>query len=492
MDGGALPGSDSFLQRRHSSVGEVVIKPVHYEKILRQALKGGGEFADIFFEQTHSTLIVCEEDRIEKVISGWDIGAGLRVHIGGRTIYSFTNQMTEKDLLRMAGIVSRAAGEDRGERPIDLTHPRPTAPVHTESAQGIEKDPRHISIQEKAAKVRHANHSARGMDPKVRQVKVLYRDMRQQLRIVNSEGAVVEGERGGVIFSVQVVSTKDDLTQTGYEAVGGTLGFEIFDLNPPEEVAATAARRALVMLSARMAPKGTMAVVLSSRAGGTMIHEAVGHGLEADLAQQGLSVYSKKIGQEVASSQITVLDDPTLSRKRGSFAFDDEGVPARRTTLVEKGVLKTYLYDRLTAWKDGVESNGHGRRESYQDKPIPRMSNTLIAPGTMKPEEIIRSVNRGLFITKMGGGQVNTVNGDFVFEVSEGQLIENGTLGEPVRGAVLLGNGPRVLKEIDMVADDLGFGIGTCGKDGQGVPVADAQPTLRIPEIVVGGQEKRV
>jgi TldD protein len=268
------------------------------------------------------------------------------------------------------------------------------------------------------------------------------------------------------------------------------MGFELFDLSPPEEVARAAAQRSLLMLKARKAPSGRMPVVLSSEAGGTMIHEAVGHGLEADLVQQGLSVYSRKVGEKVASSLITVVDDPTLSGKRGSYAFDDEGVLSRKTLLVEKGVLRGYLYDRLTALKDGVESTGNGRRESYQDKPIPRMSNTMIVPGEMGPDQIIRSVERGLFVKKMGGGQVNTVNGDFVFEVNEGYLIEKGSVGEPVQGAILTGNGPKVLQEIDMVGNDLGFGIGTCGKEGQGVPVSDAQPTLRIPEILVGGQKE--
>jgi TldD protein len=267
------------------------------------------------------------------------------------------------------------------------------------------------------------------------------------------------------------------------------MGFELFDLHPPEEVAEVATKRSLLMLSSRKAPMGSMAVVLSSEAGGTMIHEAIGHGLEADLAQQGLSVYSNKVGEKVASSLITVVDDPTLPQRRGSYPFDDEGVPSQRTLLVENGILKGYLYDRLTALKDGVQSTGNGRRESYHHKPIPRMSNTMIVPGKMKPEEIIRSVEKGLFVKKMGGGQVNTVNGDFVFEVSEGYLIEKGSVSEPVRGAILIGNGPQVLKEIDRVGDDLGFGIGTCGKDGQGVPVGDAQPTLRIPELVVGGQQ---
>jgi TldD protein len=292
----------------------------------------------------------------------------------------------------------------------------------------------------------------------------------------------------GTIFSVQVVSGEGDRVQTGHEPLGGRMGFELFDLHPPEEVARVAAERSLLMLRARKAPMGRMAVVLSSEAGGTMIHEAIGHGLEADLAQQGLSVYSRKIGERVASPLITVVDDPTLAGKRGSYAFDDEGTLSRRTILVEEGILKEYLYDRLTALKEGVESTGNGRRESYQHKPIPRMSNTLILPGKMSPETIVRSVEKGLFVKKMGGGQVNTVNGDFVFEVSEGYLIEKGSVGEPVRGAILTGNGPQILREIDQVGGDLGFGIGTCGKDGQGVPVSDAQPTLRIPEILVGGQ----
>ena len=218
-----------------------------------------------------------------------------------------------------------------------------------------------------------------------------------------------------------------------------------------------------------------------------MIHEAVGHGLEADLAQSGLSVYSNRLGEQIASPLITVIDDSTLSGKRGSFRFDDEGIEAERTVLIEKGTLKTFMYDRLTAMKAGVRSTGNGRRESYKHRPIPRMSNTLITPGIADPAEILRSTPRGLYVKKMGGGQVNTVNGDFVFEVSEGYLIENGQIGEPVRGATLTGNGPQVLLSIDRVGSDLGFSIGTCGKDGQGAPVSDGQPTLRIPEITIGG-----
>jgi TldD protein len=469
-----------------------MIHTVPYQEILREALREEGEFADLFFEQTHSVVIICEEDRIEKAISGLDMGMGLRLLFDRKTFYGFTTEISTTSLFNLAKRISRSAKEGGGETVNGFSQTSRTAflssPI-SQSLYSIQKHPKTLSIEERVSVVKQANEVARKLDSRVQQVKVLYRDVRQRLAISNSEGILTEGERVGTILSVQVVSAKGDVVQTGYEPVGGTVGFELFDLYPPEKVAEAATRRSLLMLSARKAPMGRMAVVLSSEAGGTMIHEAIGHGLEADLAQQGLSVYSKKIGEKVASSLITVVDDPTLPQKRGSYAFDDEGVASRRTLLVEEGILRGYLYDRLSALKDGVESSGNGRRESYQHKPIPRMSNTMILPGKMKPEEIVRSVEKGLFVKKMGGGQVNTVNGDFIFEVSEGYLIERGKIGEPVRGATLIGNGPQVLKDIDMVGNDIGFGIGTCGKDGQGIPVSDAQPTLRIPELVVGGQQ---
>lgn len=269
--------------------------------------------------------------------------------------------------------------------------------------------------------------------------------------------------------------------------LGGTMGMEIFSEDKAVKVAQTATQRALRFLDADMAPAGTMPVVLAAEAGGTMVHEAVGHGLEADLAREGLSVYQNKLGQKVAGSLMTVLDDPTLPGKRGSFQFDDEGTPAVRNVLIEKGVLKNYMYNRLYAMKDGVPSTGNGRRESYKHRPICRMTNTMIAPGSNDPEEILKSVPKGLLVKRMGSGQVDTVNGEFVFEVSEGYLIKNGAVDRPVRGATLTGNGPQILNTIDKVGNDLGYGIGTCGKEGQGVPVADAQPTIRIPEIIVGG-----
>ena len=458
-----------------------MLENIDVSRVLRTALAGGGEFADIYCEEGSATSVVCEDGKIEKVLAATDRGVGIRVIADLRTAYAYTNETTEAALLSLAETVSRAVRGKAFERPIDL-RAKTVGPGFP-----IAIPPAGISLREKVLLVNRAEQAARGADPRVRQVMVVYRDGTVKYQMVNSLGEFIETCRTGTVFMTQVVAAEGDLIQTGYEPVGGFRGFEIFNDKGPEEIAQIAARRAVMMLSARKAPGGMMPVVLSSEAGGTMVHEAIGHGLEADLAQSGMSVYSGKLGQQVASPLVTVIDDATIPHARGSFSFDDEGTPGERTVLVENGILKGYLYDRLSAMKDGCASTGNGRRESYQTKPIVRMSNTLIAPGETEPGSIIGEVEQGLFVRKMGGGQVNTVNGDFVFEVSEGYLIEKGKVGEPVRGATLTGNGPEVLKKIVRVGSDLGFGIGTCGKDGQGVPVADAQPTLLIEAITVGG-----
>ena len=450
--------------------------------ILKRSLKNGGDFADIFCEHVRATSVVCEDGKIEHIIAGVDAGAGVRTISNGKTAYAYTNRLTDEGLMEVAEAVSCATRGRDFEKEISLMKKTPG------STSKPEQVVQEVSLEEKVALVKRANQVARSMDTRIKQVKVVYRDALRRIAIANTNGEVVYDERIATLFVVQVIVAQNDLIQTGYEPRGACMGFELFQDNPPDQIAETASRRALMMLEARRAPGGKMPVVLSSAAGGTMIHEAIGHGLEADLAQTGMSVYSGRIGEQVASHLITVIDDPTLPLKRGSYGFDDEGVKAQRTTLVEKGILKGYLYDCLTAMKDGTTSTGNGRRESYHSRPLPRMSNTFIAPGQMDPEAILHDTKSGLFVKKMGGGQVNTVNGDFVFEVTEGYLIEDGEIAEPVRGATLTGNGPDILNSIDMVGSDLGFGIGTCGKEGQGVPVADAQPTLRIPEIVVGGE----
>jgi TldD protein len=307
------------------------------------------------------------------------------------------------------------------------------------------------------------------------------------VQIFNSEGIVAEDERRQLVFAVRAIATDGNELQTAARSIGGRVGFEFLTAADPVTLASRVGESAVKMLRARHAPAGTMEVVLSSEAGGTMIHEAIGHGLEGDTAEKGLSVYSGKVGEMIASPHVTVVDDATIIGKRGSFAFDDEGVPAQRTVLVEGGVLKGYLLNRQTAKKLGTVSTGNGRRASYRYRPLVRMSNTMIEPGEHEPAGIIARVRRGLYVVRMGGGQVDTSSGDFVFKVNEAYLIENGTVTEPVRGATLIGNGPGILREIDMVGNDLGFEIGSCGKDGQYVPVADAQPTLRLPAITVGG-----
>ncbi|MCC6501510.1 MAG: TldD/PmbA family protein [Deltaproteobacteria bacterium] len=453
-------------------------------KILKAALANGGEYADIYLEDTANTSIVAEENRIEKIITGRDRGAGVRVIANLKTYYAYTNDITEKGLLEVASAVASGVKGSHSQSSIGL--------LKKQVAPGFDiKELAHkAALKDKVSLVNRANSTAWAFDKRVRQARVMYGDAFRKITLVNSLGDFVEEDRCALLLVCNVVSAEGDSIQTGYEPIGGIMGLEAFKETTPESIAETAARRAIMMLSARRAPGGKMPVVLSSDAGGTMIHEAVGHGLEADLAFQKLSVYSGKIGQQVASKLVTVIDDATIPHKRGSFFFDDEGTPGERTVLVENGILKGYMCDRLNAMKSGSKSTGNGRRESYHHRPIPRMTNTIIAPGKESPEAIIKSLDKGLFVKKMGGGQVNTVNGDFVFEVTEGYLIENGKIGEPVKGATLTGNGPDILMKIDMVGTDLGYSIGTCGKDSQGVPVSDAQPTLRIPEITVGGEAK--
>jgi TldD protein len=452
-------------------------------KIIKKSLSNGGDYADVFIEHQRPLSIVLEDDKIEKLSSGIDAGLGVRVIFGDKSAYAYSNDFSEKSLVKLAETVSRAVKEKKeGDITIDLTRVKPLVGFE------VKHNPADIEIKRKIILVENANRTAKAVSPKIKQVSIIYRDSVQNLCIATSDGTIAEEERIHTLALIQVIAADGDVLQTGYEPVGGLMGFELFEENPFDEIAEKAAKKSVALLSAKKAPGGRMPVVISSEAGGTMIHEAIGHGLEADLVQQGLSVFSGKIGQKVASPIITIIDDSTLSGKRGSFAFDDEGIHSQKTVLVENGILKGYMHSRLTSMKEGAMSTGNGRRQSYKYRPIPRMSNTLIAPGSGDPEEILRSVEKGFFVKKMGGGQVNTVTGEFVFDVSEGYLIEKGNIGEPVRGATLIGNGPEILNSIDLVGNDLGFAIGTCGKDAQGVPVSDAMPTIRIPEIVIGGE----
>lgn len=451
--------------------------------IIKKALSNGGDYADVYIEHERPLAMQLEDDTIEKITSGSDSGVGVRVIFGDKSAYAYSNDFSDSSLLHIAETVSRAVKEGaRKKTSFDLTKVRPSVDFK------IKYYPPDVEMRKKISLVENANRVARKISPKIKQVSVLYRDSVQNICIATSDGTLSEDERIYTLALIQVIAAEGEVLQTGHEPIGGLTGFELFEENSFEELAIKAAKKAVALLRARKAPGGRMPVVISAEAGGTMIHEAIGHGLEADLVYQGLSVYAGKKGQRIASPLVTIIDDATLPNKRGSFRFDDEGIAAQRTVLVEKGILKGYMYDRLTAMKEGVSSTGNGRRQSYKDRPIPRMSNTFIDSGDNDPEGIIRSVDKGFFVNKMGGGQVNTVTGEFVFEVSEGYLIEKGHIGEPVRGATLIGNGPEVLKSMDMIGNDIGFAIGTCGKDAQGVPVSDAMPTVRIPEMVIGGE----
>ncbi len=436
-------------------------------------------YAETFEEETASTQIQLESEKIEKLEKGVDSGVGLRAIKPWQTFFASTNSRDEGRLVDLAKeLVRTSAGNGVAGGQFQLAR-YPFA---------IAVPPYDVEVQKKLELVRSVESTARKLEKRIRQVKVAYRDASQHIRIAGSDGTRVEDRRTQLVLTLLVVGEEAGELQTAYEAIGGFCGFEFFTGERVETFVRSTVERLTGLLSAMEAPMGTKTVVLASEAGGTMIHEAVGHGLEADLAMEGLSCYKGMLGQTIANPLIDVVDDKTVPFKRGAYAFDDEGTASERTVLIEKGVLKNYLFDRFHAMKYNMKSTANGRRESFRYKPIPRMSNTIILPGAEDPNAIIASVDSGVLVRKMGGGQVDTVRGDFVFEIQEGYLIEKGKIGPMIRNATMMGNGPKALKDIDMVGNDLGFGIGTCGKDGQGVPVADAQPTIRIPEIVVGGK----
>ncbi|MDD3471509.1 MAG: TldD/PmbA family protein [Syntrophaceae bacterium] len=461
---------------------------IDFDKVIAKMTAPSVLFADIFFEEKVISTLVYENRRVDRVRKGVDCGIGLRIIKDNRTFHGFTTDINQKSVDELCSSLLEACRITPG---IDNVTIRPE---QVRKSSIIEIDPSICGLKEKIDLLEEADDAARRLGNEITQVRVVLMDEKRRVLQINSEGSSIQFDRTTLTFLTHVTAAKDSVLQTGYESAGGQFGMEFFKTNSVSEIASTAASRALTMLRAREAPSGRMPVVLSSDAGGTMIHEAVGHGLELDFVVDNMTVYAKSLGQKIASDVISVVDDPTLPNRRGSYPYDDEGIASKTNLLIENGVLKAFMSDRLSALKKGVSSSGNGRRESYRHRPIPRMSNTLIVPSTMAPDDVLNLTPKGLLVKKMGGGQVNTVNGDFVFEVAEGYLIENGKQGPAVRGATLVGNGPRVLRDIDMVANDLGFSIGTCGKDGQGAPVSDAQPTLRIgtpdiPEtwITVGG-----
>ncbi|MBS1961026.1 MAG: TldD/PmbA family protein [Bdellovibrionales bacterium] len=482
--------SKSTLLESQKSFG--LADGVDLEKVLATALRNGGALAELFFEDTESSRVFFEDGKVDRIVDGRDRGAGLRILFDGRSVYGYTTDLSQSALESLAAALSAAVtgGAKSASTKVEW---RKTEPKSREIANyKVKESPRSITLKEKVALASRAEKGARKELADARQISAIVLDSLRKILVVNSDGLVSRDEKTYLQVAVEVVgetrSEGEPRVESAYETDGGFVGIEFFAKNPPESIGAEAAKRVKVLLTAVPAPSGSMPVVLAAEAGGTMIHEAVGHGLEADLACNGLSVYQNQVGKQVASSLISVLDDGTMPERRGSYTFDDEGTPSQRNVLIENGVLKGYMVDRISAMKFDLPATGNGRRETFRHKPIVRMTNTYIAPGKDDPEQILRDTKWGVYVKSMGGGQVNTVTGDFVFAVTEGYLIRDGKLGEPIRGATLVGNGPKVLQVIDRVGSDLGFATGTCGKDGQGAPVTDAQPTMRIPEITVGGE----
>jgi TldD protein len=343
----------------------------------------------------------------------------------------------------------------------------------------------------KAAKVEllmRADDAARSVGKSIVQVSAGYGDSRKRVLIANSDGVLVDDEQVRTLFRVSAVASGDTGLQTGYESLGHTIGFELFEQHDVEELARRAARRALTKLDARPAPSGSMPVVIQRGSGGVLFHEACGHGLEADFVAKGATVFKGRVGEQVAARNVTLVDDGTMAGEWGAIGYDDEGHLSQRNVLIQDGVLTDYMWDFLRARKEGRAPSGNGRRQSYMHLPMVRMTNTFVLDGDTDPDEIIRATDHGVYIAQLGGGQVDTASGDFVFGMTEAYLIEKGEVTDPIREGNLIGNGPQVLKDIDLLGNDFAMGMpGTCGKDGQGVPVGDGQPTLRVAALTIGG-----
>ncbi len=450
-------------------------------EVLRAARARGGDFAELFVEERSSVQIRLDDGKIEELTSGLDRGAGVRVARGSSFGYAFSNRLERTALLEAA---AAAAASVDGVGPgaiVDLRTAEPPVVHRAESPAGA------LPATEKVRWLREVDDAARSFSPHVRQVVASYGDSVQRVLIATSDGRLVEEERPRVRLFVTVVAARDGVIQTGVHGPAGLAGAEFFDRHPPARTAEIAARRAVTMLDAAPAPAGETAVVLAPGMGGVLFHEACGHPLEADLVDREASVYRGRIGERVASALVNGVDDATVPNAWGSFSFDDEGTPAGRTVMLEEGILRGWLSDRIRAAKLGEPSSGNGRRQSYAHPPIPRMTNTYILNGTSSAEEVLASTERGVYVTALAGGQTNPASGDFVFGVSEGFLIEHGRVTAPVRGANLIGRAIEVMSAVDAVADDFDTWEGVCGKDGQGVPVGSGSPTLRIARITVGG-----
>ena len=448
--------------------------------VMETALSRGGQYADVYLEEVIRTGIRLVDGKVEAVEFGVDRGGGVRLISDWKTGYAFCDSWDGAELKRVAKVASQLSKGGTAPGIADLRSGHGGQVVAYEIAPDIVESARKVEA------VIEADRVARAYDSAIKQVKIDYRDEMKRVLVCNSKGVMVKQEIPLMWLSIDTLAQRGQRRHPGYVRRSEKKGFEYATSDFITATATEGARQAVAMLEAGEAPRGEIPVVIGSGEG-VVFHEAVGHGLEADGIEKKTSFYTGMMGSTVGSKHITLVDDGSMANMRGSFDFDDEGTASGPTVLIDRGVLKGYMYDLLTAWKLKAEPTGNGRRESYMHYPLVRMTNTYIQPGTHSPEEIIEATQKGIYAKHLGGGEVDTATGNFTFGVREAYLIEKGRLTTPVRGANLMGNGPEILKRIDMVADDIAFWPGTCGK-GQWVPVTSGAPTLRILAINVGGR----
>jgi TldD protein len=455
------------------------------ESWLAEALSQGGDYADLYFEYLLTSSISLDESIVKSAAQGVSMGVGVRVIVGERTGYAYSDDLSPEKIRKAARVAACIAAGPAKVDKFDLQegarhnlYPVLVAPTETAFAERVDL-------------VKRADRAARAYDSRIFQVQAVYADNLRYVMVATSDGVVTFDRQPLAGMSVSALARRDGgPPQAGRAGGGGRVELDYFLTDhPPERVATEAAREAVVMLDAVEAPAGETTVVLGPGWPGILLHEAVGHGLEADFNRKGFSAFSGRIGQKVASELCTVVDDGTIASRRGSLNVDDEGHATQRNVLIENGVLRGYLQDRLSSSVMHTGSTGSGRRESYAHIPMPRMTNTFMMAGQSEPEDIIRSVPKGIYCVNFGGGQVDITSGNFVFSASESYLIEDGKLTRPVRNATLIGNGPEALKYVSMVGNDLRLdeGVGICGKEGQRVPVGVGIPTIRIDRMTVGG-----
>ncbi len=454
-------------------------------KLLAVALSMGGDYADLFFEYSVSGSYSYDEGILKSAGRAVTVGLGVRVMKGDATGYAYVEDLSMEAMKRAAKTAAQIAAGGGAKEPIALVA------RDVPQRYGVAIESLDVSGEEKRALLERADKAARAADSRITRVDASLSEEIREILIATSTGRFVRDRQPLVRFGVRAIAEQGTLRQAGSSGGGGRYGLDYFDGKSPEWHAKEAVRQAVSMLDAREAPAGEMEVVLAPGDSGILLHEAVGHGLEADFNRKGTSNYSGQIGKHVASELCTVVDDATLPGSRGSINVDDEGLEPERAVLIENGVLRGYMQDRHSAEHFRTGVTGNGRRESFRSHPLPRMTNTLLLAGTSDPEEIVRSVKRGIYASKFGGGQVDIGNGDFVFSLTEGYLIEDGKITAPLKGVNLIGNGPDVMRKVVMLGNDLEIsdGIWTCGKDGQSVPVGVGCPTVKISSVTVGGTQ---